>query len=233
MGRWRPHRGEMTLTRTRGSRPRTVLDAQLRPAPDRRPPAQHWFAADLPDPMSAATREPTLLDALREMIDDAAAPPRPRGVRVHPDLGPGSIRPAPGLPEPTRWAAVLALGIAQALAGVRPVSQLQSWMTPVVLADLRCAIRVRSRVRGAQTQPTTSTEPPLAAVPITVVSVRSQCPTPTVVEATVHLRRGPDRVVLAVRLVAHGQRWLCTELTRLERDPTRYLSGPRPARGTT
>ena len=233
MGRWRPHREEMTLTRTRGSRLRTVLDTQLRPAPDSRPPAQHWFAADLPDPRSAATSEPTLLDALREMIDDAATPPRPRGVRVHTDLGPGSIQPAPGLPEPTRWAAVLALGIAQALAGVRPVSQLQSWMTVVVLADLRCAIRVRARIRGAQAQPTTSAEPSPAAALINVVSVRTQCPTSTVVEATVHLRRGPDPVVLAVRLVAHGQRWLCTELTRLEGDPSRYLSGPRPARGTT
>ena len=131
------------------------------------------------------------------------------------------MRPAPGLPEPAGWAAVLGLAVGQVLVGARPVGQLETWLDANVQADLRCTIRRLGRTRGGSP----------AALPVRVVSVRVQCPTPMSVEAAMFVRVGAGSLVLAARLEAYGQRWLCTALARPEAaaDP---VSGLQPARDT-
>ena len=194
------------------------LEIDLRPAPESRPTARRWMTADHPPAAQPATQptanqptanQPTLIDALHELLDEAAAP-RPRGVRVHPDGVPGAIPPAPDLPEPTGWAAVLGMAIGQALIGARPVGQLQSWLDPAVLADLHRTVRGARRPdpRTVRSRP----GPVTATAQVRVVSVRAQCPTPTAVETTIHLRLGGRSICLGARLEAHGRRWVCTDL---------------------
>ncbi len=194
----------------------------LRTVPESRPPAQRWGASGTAVGETASGRDqPSLLDALQELLDDATAPPRPRGVRVHADTGPGSLRPALGLPDPAGWAAVLGLAVGQALVGARPVRQLETWLAASVLADLRCALHRLARTRAGG---------PAAAPPVRVVSVRVQCPTAISVEAAMVVRVGLGSMVLAVRLEAYGQRWLCTALARPEAPG--LVTGLRPARDT-
>ncbi len=207
----------------------------LRPVVDSRPPARRWVPTDGAGPDGAhqgevAAAQPSLLEFAADVLDQAGNPPRPRGVRVHAGTGRGSPRPAAGLPEPAGWSAVLGLAIGQAIVGARPVGQLESWLTAPLLADLRCAVRQphRGRPRPVGSGP--------SGPAVAVASVRTQCLTPTSVETTIHLRVGPDPMVLGARLEATGRRWLCTELVRLPvPGPSRAVprvSALRPARDT-
>lgn len=182
----------------------------LRPVPESRPTARRW--GPTVDRDRSGPDQPSLFDAL-DVLDVPGVPdrpdghpsaPRPRGVRILPEAGPGSIPPAPGLPDPGAWSAALGLAVGQAIVGVRPAGQLQSWLDVAVLADLRCAIRQRLRSRGRA---------PAGRSPrVRVASVRTQCPTPDVVEAAIHVRIGARSLALGARLEAVGSRWLCTAL---------------------
>lgn len=207
------HSGGVTLAEI--SPPFATTDVVLRPVPESRPPAQCFGAPGRTAPArtEATSAQPSLLDAFRDFPEDPKGPPSPRGVAIRRDLSPGSLRPVGHLPEPAGWAAMLGLAIGQAVLGVRPLSQLQTWLSVAVLADLRCRARQQARQNP---KPAHGVAPP-----VRVVSVRIQCPTPRTVEATVHLRIGPGSLALGVRLQAVGQRWLCTALARPQ---PRFLS---------
>lgn len=195
------------------------LPVLLRPVVESRPPAHRFGDPGPIDIDDSSGRQPSLLDVPPEPPAPTAGPPRPRGARIHIDTGPGSVFPASGLPDPAGWAALLGLGIAQALIGSRPISQLETWLDPAVLADLRYAVRL-SRRRSAPGNES-----------VRVQSVRVQCPTPTSVEATVHLRVGNRSMALGERLEADGRRWICTALAR-PTGPSRSTTAPRRVRGT-
>lgn len=198
---------------------------------DSRPPALTWVSAA--PPLGSAGplgRQPSLLD------EDAApaAAPRPDGGRYVLMEGCGSPAPAPGLPDPAQWSAVLALAIGQVLTGIRPVSQLDRWLNDRVLADVRCAVRQRQRAEDRAAGGVSTRKAPR----VSVASIRAQCPTPTVVETAAHLRIGARSVAVAFRLEACGGRWLGTAL---ETTPSLWrgssvtpeISEPPTARGTS
>ncbi len=179
----------------------------IRTGVDSRPRAHRWQPGALIDRVGWA--QPSLLDG--DLLDSdllesglSAPPPRPTGVRFWSD-GAGTLRPAPGLPDPAEWTAVLALAVAQALHGLRPAGQLERWLSEPVLVDLRRLIRLRQRRYAAGRR--ASRTPP-----IRVASVRAQCPTPNVVEATAHVRVAGRSLAVAARLESLGDRWLCVAL---------------------
>jgi hypothetical protein len=174
----------------------------LRPVVESRPPAHRFGDAGPTGIDDSSGWQPSLLDVAPQPPAPTAGPPRPRGARIHIDTSPGAVFPADGLPDPAGWAALLGLGIAQALTGTRPISQLDTWLDPVVLADLRYAARLSPRRSAAGRES------------VRVQSVRVQCPTPTSVEATVHLRVGTGSIILGARMEADGRRWVCTALAR-------------------
>lgn len=174
----------------------------IRTGVDSRPPAHRWRPGALVERIGWA--QPSLLDSDLMEGDLASPPPRPTGVRYR-SGGPGMFRPAPGLPDPAEWAALLALAVAQALHGLRPVGQLERWTTEQVLADLRGLIRRRQRRHAASHRESRTP-------PIMVASVRAQCPTPYVVEAAAHVRVAGHSLAVAARLESLGDRWQCVAL---------------------
>jgi Family of unknown function (DUF6459) len=179
----------------------------IRTAVDSRPPALSWLPLDQAELPAPGLGQPSLLD------DDPGATlrPQPTGHRYLLGAGPGALAPAAGLPDPAQWTAVLALAIGQTLSGSRPAGQLERWLDEPVLADIRCLLHARRRLRRLRTA--TEDARSSARIPaISVASVHAQCPTPTVVEASAHLRLGPRSLAVALRLEAYGDRWLGTHL---------------------
>lgn len=106
------------------------------------------------------------------------------------------------LPDPTPWARQFIQAALEALSGRRPVTQLQRWTTPSVLASIQHARR--SRVPGI-TQPV-----------IVVRSIHVDEPADAVAEVcAVVSRLDPDGArfrAVAARLEGHTGQWRCVTL---------------------
>lgn len=107
--------------------------------------------------------------------------------------------PEAGLPDAGGWSAALAVAVVEALLARRPVAQLNRWLSDEVLASVTLHQRRRRAATGSATPPQ-------------LVTVRVQHPSPRAAEVAALLRVGRRPLVLAFRLEALGERWLCTAL---------------------
>ena len=108
--------------------------------------------------------------------------------------------PRADLPDAVEWSATLAVAIMQALLMQRPATQLNRWLEEDVLT----AIGIHQRRRRAAG--------PRPAVPVSVQSIRVQHPAAEVAEVAAQLSVGRRPTIMAFRLDALGDRWLCTAL---------------------
>lgn len=102
-------------------------------------------------------------------------------------------------PDPGPWAAQLAIAVFEALRGVRPVAQLNRWLSPATLSQLTVLVSRRWSRRGSRTPPV-------------LQAVHLQRSGPAAVEAVAVFRDGDRAVTCAFRLEALADRWLCTAL---------------------
>lgn len=201
--------------------------------PDDLPPARVWRpelvrAADHPRPglpvqpalfaLPRRTSEPTgstghpfvdLLDAGSLAVEPPGGPTsglragrhRPAAVQVS-LVG---AAPSPRLPDVRRWSVNLGVALVEVVLGYRALAQLLRWLDDDAL-----------RVLGVATSATRDQQPPVGLRErIAVTSARVQILGPQTVEVCLHATRAGDRVVVAFRLVAASDRWLCSELDLL------------------
>lgn len=155
----------------------------VRPAPRREPP----FDDELPDDLTTVGR-------LDQPLPFAQPAPRAATVDVRP-------RSDPDLPDPTRWARSLLIGMIETANGHRAPHQLSALFSAVV------GMRVAADLAAAAHR-----QRPHWMYAATVHSVRAMQPCPGVAEVTATL--GVGQRVRAVALRAerrHGQ-WRCTRL---------------------
>jgi hypothetical protein len=169
--------------------------AAIRPLADSRPPATQWRPSS---PSLPAPNQPPL--DLGPETDPDPAPPAPSAVRVTRVNASWTARPRPDLPDALPWSARLVVAIVQVLLAQRPVAQLNRWLAEDVLAEVSLQQRRRraSRVR--------------TAVPVVLLSLRVQHPTPEAAEVAAHVLVGVRHLAVAIRLEAFGERWLCVAL---------------------
>ncbi len=172
------------------------LKPHVRALRDSRPPCSTWA----PTPGGPAP-QPTLAFETPATVE--LGPPRPNRQRVHVVSVPRAVEWPSPLPDPRSWSASVALAVAEALQGRRPVGQLSRWVDEQVLATLNVALRQRRR--GARAVPESTR-------PAVLRSVHLQYPQPTVVEASAHVQLAGHSVAFAFRLEAWYDRWLCTAL---------------------
>jgi len=115
-----------------------------------------------------------------------------------------SVAPPSELPDPRSWSASLALALAEALQGRRPVGQLSRWVDERVLATV--TVSVRHLRRG----PAVPGFPPVP--PARLRSVHLQYPHAEAVEASAHVSVADRSTAFAFRLERWYDRWLCTAL---------------------
>ncbi|MGN6474104.1 MAG: Rv3235 family protein [Mycobacteriales bacterium] len=116
--------------------------------------------------------------------------------------------PASPAPDPRRFVAAFAQGIAEVLMGVRPPQQLASATTLEVLGQLeRNAGRLAPRPTAPSAPRSTAARPRPR-----VSSVRLCEPCPGVAEVCAVIDTGVRRRALALRLEAVAGRWHCTVL---------------------
>lgn len=108
-----------------------------------------------------------------------------------------SPQPDVALPDPRRWAVKVAQAAVECLHGPRPVQQLVRWTTEQVYEAL--VDRVSARRSPVETAGRIRT-------------VRLCRPAARVVESTVVIDVGRRARSVALRLEAHGDRWICTAL---------------------
>lgn len=146
------------------------LNASCLPAPASRPPAQR----------------------LLEPVPLAPEPPEdpPRG--VDPPTFNGTDEPLD--PVLRQVATAITTGIVEALAGRRPLAQLERWAS----GDLISLVGHLSRARVARD--------------LRLRSIRVQSPEFDVAEVAAHLRQGPASRAAAFRLQRRDGHWTCTHL---------------------
>jgi hypothetical protein len=125
---------------------------------------------------------------------------RPPGDPLVLALAPDPPAPAPGLPDARAWSVALAVTLLEVVSDRRPTAQLSRWLTEAALLSFTARLPRRRSRPG-------STPPPPA-----LQSVRLQQPRSGVAEVSVHGRLGPRSVVIALRLEAQHERWMCTAL---------------------
>lgn len=108
------------------------------------------------------------------------------------------------LPDPRSWCASLALALAEALQGRRPIGQLSRWVDERVLATVTVGLRQQRHSPG---RPVEGLMPPAR-----LRSVHLQFPRPGAVEASAHVQVAERSSAFAFRLERWYDRWLCTEL---------------------
>lgn len=162
--------------------PRPQLVAVLA---DTRPAARSWPCGlvDPPDPAQP-----------RLDLRPAGAP------EVHVSAAEVADLVAAGLPDARAWGTALATTVLEVVTRRRPPLQLSRWLAEDVLAALVLQLPRRRSPAG----------PPSG--PAMLRSVRVQHPAAGVAEVTVHARVASRPLPLALRLEAHGTRWLCTAL---------------------
>lgn len=158
-------------------------------------------------PLPRPTMECSVADAvpsgqgLLSLEITRSAPPAPRPDSQGWDID-DDPRPAPGdpgrLPDPRRWAAMLAQAVVEVLAGRRPATQLVRWL------DLEVYERVRRSAAAPSGRRT--------GVPVRVRRVRVSTSVEGWVEAVAVVDDGTRCRAMAVRLEALQRRWLCTAL---------------------
>lgn len=197
------------------------VDPIVRRLPDDLPEARVWRPDLLTapeDPGPGAWIQPALFPTPRravsrhrpfaDLLDGARFDPSTPGSRQ----GRGPVRvtifgPAPrrDLPDVRRWSVNLGIAIVEVLLGHRALAQLLRWLNDETLGRLGLAASAaRDRRSG-----------PVRRERLTVASVRVQILGPDTVEVCLHATRTTERYVVAFRLVAEGDRWLCTELDLL------------------
>ena len=206
------------------------VDPIVRRLPDDLPEARVWrpdLLAAPEDPGPGAWIQPALFATPRrsvsrhrpfaDLLDGARFDPSGGGSR----RGRGSVQvtvfgPAPprDLPDVRRWSLNLGIAIVEVLLGHRALAQLLRWLNDETLGRLGLAASVARDRRGA----------PVRRERLTVASTRVQILGPDVVEVCLHATRRADRFVVAFRLVAERDRWLCTELDLLT--PQRQQTPP-------
>jgi hypothetical protein len=121
--------------------------------------------------------------------------------------------PPPGAPlgrhqlEVEQWVRRFAQAAVEIVGGDRPVGQLLRWTTSTVYQDLQRRALLVARAGGHQ--------PGVARVqPVRpqVRSVHTRFVTPTVAEASIHVRYGERSRAVAARFEQRRGRWLCTAL---------------------
>jgi hypothetical protein len=100
------------------------------------------------------------------------------------------------LPDPRRWAALLAQAVVEVLAGRRPVGQVVRWVDPEIVERLRASALVHGQTGR----------------PVLVRRVRVSTQMDGTVEAAVVVDDGTRCRALALRLEALSRRWRCTAL---------------------
>lgn len=134
-----------------------------------------------------------------EIARSAPSVPRPDSQAWDIDDDP---RPTPGdpgrLPDPRRWAGMLAQAVVEVLAGRRPATQLIRWLNLEVYERVR---RSAAAAPGGRT-----------GVPVRVRRVRVATSVEGWVEAVAVVDDGTRCRAMAVRLEALQRRWLCTSL---------------------
>jgi hypothetical protein len=159
------------------------VQLRVRPAPRREPPFDDEF-----DPAESAVGP-----------FDRPLPLELR-VRSFPVVPPAARNRSNDLPEPAAWARRLLVGIVEAAAGRRPLSQLAGMLSPGVAAGLRSDLVTTGGTRRHWT------------AGASVRSVHATEPTATTAELAATLSVGPRVRAVALRLEVRHSRWCCTRL---------------------
>jgi hypothetical protein len=106
-----------------------------------------------------------------------------------------------------RWAHRYVQAAVEIVGGDRPVSQLLSWTTRTVYADLHRRAVLVARAGGHQ--PGVSRVQPVRPQ---VVSVHTSVVSPTAAEATARIRYGARSRALALRFERRRDRWICSAM---------------------
>lgn len=106
-------------------------------------------------------------------------------------------------PDPDKWAMALAVCAIQASEGLRPVGQLQRWVTAQILDAVEQRARTAERLRRGRAVTNTS---------VFARSARAFEAAPGVVEAAVVVVQGQRTRAVSVRLEWRHKRWLATHL---------------------
>ena len=123
-------------------------------------------------------------DGPRTYEEDADEPP------AAVDLG--------GLPDPRRWAGLLAQAVVEILAGHRPAGQIVRWVDPEIYERVRASATVPARAPSG--------------TPVRVRRVRVSTTMDGTVEAAAVVDDGTRCRALAMRFEALARRWQCTAL---------------------
>lgn len=151
------------------------------------PAVQGTLALDLVPPVPAEA-EPPLPDPPAPIGDDWGDDPPSRTDPVE-------------LPDPRRWAAMIAQAVVEIVAGRRPAVQVVRWLETPVYERVRRSAEATA-TRGARR----------AGTPVRVRRVRVSTDLDGAVEAVVIVDDGLRCRALALRLEALGGRWLCSAL---------------------
>jgi hypothetical protein len=166
-------------TAVRSRRPATAIT--IRPAPRREPP----FDDELPSLHGAGPHDQRLPLARR------AANPGQRPAPPRPDH----------LPDPSRWAHSLLIGVIETAAGRRPLQQLAALFSLPVASGL-----------GADFERAALLHKPHWTHAASVRTIHASRPSDGVAELSATLQTGTRVRAVALRLEAHSGRWRCTRL---------------------
>lgn len=103
-----------------------------------------------------------------------------------------------GLPDPRRWAGLLAQAVVEILAGHRPPGQIVRWVDPEIYERVRASAAVPARAPSG--------------TPVRVRRVRVSTAMDGTVEAAAVVDDGTRCRALAMRFEALARRWQCTAL---------------------
>lgn len=188
---WRPELVPVTID----LRPGLPVQPALFPMPRRTTGARTGGDRPFVDLLDAAS-----LDAGPA---DASGPARRRG--------PGTVQvslvgaaPSRRLPDVRRWSVNLGVALVEVVLGHRALAQLIRWLDDDALRvlGLTASTTREHRSAGLRTR-------------IALASARVQILDPETVEVCLHATQAGDRVVVAFRLQAVTDRWLCTQLDLL------------------
>lgn len=103
-----------------------------------------------------------------------------------------------GLPDPRRWAGLLAQAVVEILAGYRPAGQIVRWVDPEIYERVRASAATPGRAPNG--------------TPVRVRRVRVSTTMDGTVEAAAVVDDGTRCRALAMRFEALARRWQCTAL---------------------